>query len=306
MISEDELSEFYHTGLGLLLSPLEQYRSENTKKLKIRIYWALFCSIFLVLGILSNIPILIFILAFPVLLILGFASQHYSKISSHLRFEFKKKILPEILKYIFDDFEYIPNQKIAKLVLAESMIFPKEIADVTGEDFMQFKIQETRIMFCESEAYSYGYSVIFEGIFIAASFNKYFTSRTVILPRKQTTYLQKIKRQLSDHLHKIKLEDIEFDREFIVFSNDQVDVRYILTPSLMQRILDFKSKTRQQLAFSFVGNWLYCAIPNYKDLFEPAVFEPFDIEFIKATVSPIQLYTGLVEDLNLNLRIWSK
>jgi hypothetical protein len=91
-----------------------------------------------------------------------------------------------------------------------------------------------------------------------------------------------------------------------VISSDQIEARYILTTSLMQRLIDYKLKTKKGIKFSFVDNKLYCAIPNYIDLFEPALLEPFHFDFLKFTYQPIKLYTDLVEDLNLNLRIWKR
>ena len=74
----------------------------------------------------------------------------------------------------------------------------------------------------------------------------------------------------------------------------------------MQKILEYKMKVKKEIAISFVGNRLYCAIPEFKDLFEPAFSKSFDLGFIRQNYDPIKLYTDLVEDLNLNLRIWSR
>lgn len=306
MKSEAELQVFYSTKLQPALEPMEKYRIEMVQKIKNNLFFAIICSLLIVLGAMSKQPILIFILSIPAFCFLGFAYQTFSKMLSLLTNQFKNQILPELLSFLFDDIEYIAGQRIAKSVLEKSMLFPNQIAIATGEDFMQFKLGETMIMFCETTVLSNRKRVVFNGIFISASFNKNFISKTFVLPSKLSTFYHRIKKQLLYDFQRVKLEDMEFSKEFIVLSADQVEARYILSPSLMQRILDYKRKTKKGISFSFVDNHLYCAIPNYIDLFETTLFEPFDLPFIKKNYNPLKLYTDLVEDLNLNLRIWSK
>ena len=285
---------------------MERYRIENVKDIKKKLLAVIPCICFLVIGSFSHIPFLIFLLCLPVLFFIGGAYQSFIKMSSHLKRQFKIKIMPELLKFLFADFEYIANQRIAKSVIEKSMIFSKHIAIAEGEDFMRFKLGETTIMFCETTAYSNSEKIIFQGIFISASFNKNFSSKTFVLPVTFSTYFQSIKRRLLDNFQMVKLEDVEFDKEFIVFSTDQIGARYVLTTSLMNRLLDYKRKIKKKISFSFVDNRLYCAIPNYLNLFEPALFEPFDFDLIKKSYNPLKIYTDIVEDLNLNLRIWTK
>lgn len=307
MKSEEEFQHFFSTRLQPSLNPMEEYRIAKVRKFRNCMYLALLCSLFIVLSIIF-VPQPIFIIAsfFPMAFFLGLAYQTYLEMSDHLTKQFKNKILPQLLSFLFNEFEYIANQKIAKSVLEKSKLFPRYFETAKGEDFMRFKLGETMIMFCETTAINNNGNVIFKGIFISSSFNKQFASETFILPASILSSYGRIKKQFLDHLQRIKLEDIEFSKEFTVLSTDQVESRYILTPSLMQRLLDYKRKTKKKISFSFVDNHLYCAIPNYTDLFEPALFEPFNLYFIKKSYNPIKLYTDLVEDLNLNLRIWTK
>ena len=103
------------------------------------------------------------------------------------------------------------------------------------------------------------------------------------------------------------MDDVDFNEEFAVYSTDQVESRYILSPSLMSRILSYKQKVNRKISVSFVNDKMFCAIPNYINLFEPALFESFfDFTFIQKSYEAIKLYTDIVDDLNLNLRIWTK
>jgi hypothetical protein len=52
---------------------------------------------------------------------------------------------------------------------------------------------------------------------------------------------------------------------------------------------------------------MFCAIPNYDNLFEPAIFNSFlNFDFMLKSYDALRLYTDIVDDLNLNLRIWTK
>lgn len=308
MKTEDELRSFYDSTLKPLLEPLEQYRVAKMKKIKKNLFIALGCISLIVLGALTKIAFAIFISCIPLLLFVGFAFSTFNEMSDHLELHFKKDIFTQLLMFLFDKYEYIPQQRIAPAILEESMLFPYSVTLVDGNNFMRFKIGETSIMFCETTVSTYNFKekVKFRGVFIDATFNKSFTSKTFVLSKSYSSFLQNMRRQFFQNTQKVKLEDVEFENEFTVLSTDQVEARYILTPSFMQRILDYKKKAKKGIAFSFVKNRLYCAIPEYNDLFEPALIKPYNFEFIKENYEPLKLYTGIVDDLHLNVRIWTK
>ncbi|MHC5091781.1 MAG: DUF3137 domain-containing protein [Planctomycetota bacterium] len=90
----------------------------------------------------------------------------------------------------------------------------------------------------------------------------------------------------------IQLEDPQFEREFVVYGTDQIEARYILSTSLMRRILDFKQKV---------------AVPMKKNMFEPKYFSSLsDFSPILDYYNDLAFAAGIVDDLNLNTRIWTK
>ncbi|MEM6796310.1 MAG: DUF3137 domain-containing protein, partial [Acidobacteriota bacterium] len=54
-------------------------------------------------------------------------------------------------------------------------------------------------------------------------------------------------------LKRVRLEDARFEKEFEVVSSDQVEARYLLTPALMERLMEAQSvlgpRTRLRAAF---------------------------------------------------------
>ena len=92
-----------------------------------------------------------------------------------------------------------------------------------------------------------------------------------------------------------------------MYSDDQVESRYILSPSLMERILSFKKQTKKSIQLSFIDSRLYVTVPYSKALFEPKLFgEMIDFSDVQEYHNDLGLVISIAETLNLNTRIWTK
>jgi hypothetical protein len=128
-------------------------------------------------------------------------------------------------------------------------------------------------------------------------------------------------------LEQVNLEDPEFDEIFKVYSNDQVLSRYVLSTGMMQRIKDFRAKTGKEVFLSFKDSYMYLSIPYERPLLEPkgitkehfsdylkpnketaAVLneELVDDNHINEFFTDLHFIFSIVEDFNLNTRIWMK
>lgn len=310
MRTEADVEAFFRNELRENLLPLENLRIQKVQKIKNLLISAALVGVLLVVSAVWLVPPLLALSILSLMLLLGFAYETLEKMKVTLQRHFKSDILPKILEFLFHDFTYIPNQRIAKSVLTESQLISDEITVVEGEDFMRFRHGETSIMFCETIVYRQSKSdgPIFQGVFLVSTFNKYFQHQTVILPRKKVSFLTKIiKYEIFSTFHEIKLENSDFSKAFIVYSTDQIEARYILSTSFMSRILAYQRKVNRDISFSFVNDKMFCTIPNYINLFEPAIFESFfDFSFFAKSYEALMLYNEVVDDLNLNLRIWTK
>ena len=75
----------------------------------------------------------------------------------------------------------------------------------------------------------------------------------------------------------------------------------------MKRITNFKKNTKRQIYLSFIDSKICVAISYTKDLFEPKLYKTLlDFKPIQEYFKDLQLAIGIVDDLNLNSRIWSK
>ncbi len=235
---------------------------------------------------------------------------------------FKQQVIKQIIHFIDDTLTYSPSDCISRSRFEECGIFRTHIDRYRGDDLVTGKIGSTDMKFSEVHAEyktittdSKGrtqthWHTIFKGLLFSADFNKHFSVSTYVLTDTAEklfgsfgTKFQKF----SGHGDLVKLEDVEFEKSFVVYSSDQTEARYILSSSLMKRILDYKIKSKKNIQLSFVSSRLFVAVPYGKDLFEPKLFgEITNFESVEEYYNDLKLVLELIEDLNLNTRIWTK
>ena len=218
--------------------------------------------------------------------------------------DFKILVIDRIVHFVDKNLSYECNSYIPKSTFMLSQIFKTKPNRYEGDDLVSGRVGETKIQFCELNAeYESGSGknrsvrTVFKGLFFIGDTAEKFLGR--IGQKLQSMNLGR------DKL--IKLDDPEFEKHFVVYSNDQVGARYILSTSLMKRIVDFKKKSDRKIHLSFVGSMVFVAVSYTRNLFEPRIFRTLlNFEPIREYFEDLQLVVGIVDDLNLNTRIWTK
>ena len=106
---------------------------------------------------------------------------------------------------------------------------------------------------------------------------------------------------------RVKLENPDFEKTFDVYSTDQIEARYLLSPSMMERLLALDREFNKNITISFRDSNILIAIPESRNHFEASIWKPMDdLSQLKNDFSMIHALVSIVEDLNLNTRIWSK
>jgi len=105
----------------------------------------------------------------------------------------------------------------------------------------------------------------------------------------------------------VKLENPEFESFFQVYSTDQIEARYILTPKIMESLVKIKKQFKNDIYFSFSGTRIYMALKSDQNLFEPRFYGSI-ISFndIEIMYNLFYLNKLFIKELNLNTRIWTK
>ncbi|MDD4855198.1 MAG: DUF3137 domain-containing protein [Sulfuricurvum sp.] len=320
MKSISELTDFYYKELYPPLNELEKIRLKIVSQLK----WyggmgAVFFSLTAIwMG--KNFGLfhpLIIAVAIGFIAIAGmtyrFMTQGYAK-------DFKAKIITPLIGAIDPHLLYNPDFMISQHLFERSQLFNHSIDRYSGNDYVKGSIDGVPLEFSDIHAQyqtkdSKGrtqWHTLFRGLFLVAEFNKYFKSKTVILPDQAEKnfgsliggWLQSINFSRDDL---IRLDNPEFEKVFVVYGNDPIEARYILSHSMMKRILEFQKKITHPLFISFVHNHIHIGIATKKDLFEPTVFASLlDFKQAMEYINTLRYTIGLVEELKLNEKLWSK
>ena len=320
MKSISELTDFYYKNLYPILQTLEKERKALKKRIinigMLYISIAAFIAYLILQNSHNNFDILIFYLftAFT-----G-AAFLYKYLIKGYKSEFKEKVITPLICELDKNLNYMPELHISKYNFTRSKLFTSSPDRVSGNDLIQGKIQGVPIELSDfhaekkhkdSKGHS-SWSTIFQGLFIISEFNKHFKAQTVILPDSaQNTFGNLIGNWLQANNfgrnELVKMDNVDFEKEFVVYSNDQIEARYILTHTLMQRLLNYKRKTKHPIYISFIGGKIYMAIAYNKDLFEASVFHSLlKYKIAMEYLGTLHLAVGIVEELKLNQKLWSK
>ena len=318
----NDLREFYLKTLRPDLQILEGRRREIIKKLAFIGVPSLVILALSLAYILIN-ELKVWYVLFPLFFLLFIFLIAYYFLTRKFIVDFKGKVIQRIVGFIDEKLRYRQDGYITVPEFKESKIFKHRIDRYKGDDLVWGKLGATVIKFSEVHAEyktesrdSKGnkqthWHTIFKGLFYMADFNKHIIGETVVLPDTAERLFGRLGKKLQSlnkpRGHLIHLEDPEFEKNFAVYGDDQVQARYILSTSLMKRIMDFKKKTDKDIYLSFRGTKVYIAIRFTKDLFEPKIFRTLlDFKVIQEYFEDLTLAYAIVEDLNLNTRIWGK
>lgn len=236
---------------------------------------------------------------------------------------FKARLVEPMIRAYHGSLSYKAEGTIAREeFLAAGLFRELELSEYSGEDLITGRIGATALRFSEVHAENVQVSrsdkeetrrskTIFKGLFFVADFNKHFAGTTHVLPDRAQRLLGTLGQSLqalSDRYGQlVALEDPEFERLFAVYASDQIEARYILSTALMQRIVRFQQRRGHTLRLAFVDTRLFVAISLSKNLFEPRLFRTIrNPDLFREFWNDLDLVTGIVEDLNLNTRIWTK
>ncbi|MDB3904991.1 DUF3137 domain-containing protein [Crocinitomicaceae bacterium] len=241
----------------------------------------------------------------------------FFKLKKALKVKYKEEIIKEMVYFIDPSLSYNSTSFISQSDFENSKLFIKGIDRYEGDDLVVGNIGKTEVRFSELNALyenndndSTKYVSLFKGIFFIADFHKDFAGETIVLPDtaeklfgKLGAMFQKMNVSRPDL---VKLENPDFEKAFVVYGTDQVETRYILTPALIQRIMDFQKKSGK-IYLSFLYSKVYIAISLNKNLFEPPLFKSMlNYKIVEDYFKYLMLMVNIVEDLDLNTRIWSK
>lgn len=142
---------------------------------------------------------------------------------------------------------------------------------------------------------------VFQGLLLIYRFPKRFNGRTVVVP--DLTWLGNKLGGMGQDGERVTLEDVRFERQFEVYSDDQVEARYLLTPRFMERLTELAGQfgNPRGLSLAFDGQDLLIAVRSKEDRFEGGhIFKSFlERERAEELLDELALVFEIVDILNL-------
>lgn len=238
--------------------------------------------------------------------------------------EFKVLVMPTLVSQ-FGDLTYQASPGLSEGDFIAANLFSRPDR-YKSEDLIQGHVGATRLRMSEVHAEerhetrdSQGrsrteYRDIFKGMMFIFDFNKSFAGQTYVMPEDLTGSLgglgkmfQRMGAKMTGRGQLVQLEDPDFERLFKVDSSDQTEARYILSSALMRRMVDLRQRQNNTVAAAFIGGQMYLMLAKRDNWFEaPPMNTPLDMNALGVTIDQLSLATGIVHDLDLNTRIWSK
>jgi uncharacterized protein DUF3137 len=157
--------------------------------------------------------------------------------SSAYQAEYKRTFVPQIAAFVgqleYDAEGHIPMNKLEK-----SYILPTYNRNVYQEDYFRTTRKGTQIEIVECELMTRGSKnniSVFDGLMVLISLDSHFTGTTVV----QTDFglLNYVRKLKLPGKQRVKLEEPEFEKKFNVFSTNEIEARYLLTPGFMRKLL---------------------------------------------------------------------
>lgn len=212
------------------------------------------------------IMLLVLITAFAVAIIMPFS------INAKFLREFKSQAVPKIVN-CFGNVYYSNVSGISDKIIEKSLIIPKYHTRIDDDCF---KGQYKNVFYNVAETAFVGghgkYTYTFSAVMLLMKFNKPIGAKTIVgekeIFREISGY--PIKPQIHG-LKEIKLEDVEFAKQYLAFSSDEVGGRYLLTTAFIDRFNNLANIMGGRNArCSFFDDYVMFVIPTFRNRFEIA------------------------------------
>lgn len=227
-----------------------------------------------------------------VCIVIGVLLSIYNELKKDMK-ELNDEIIKDILVFISnsssDKVEYSPEKRVSKESLNESNLFNLNLVDFDGMNFVKVPYYKNTMVFSDLQTYIYELSekdgveikkkkILFDGIYIGATMNKKSKNQIYLIPNNiGDKFIQsRIKSYIHYSGYDINLENAEFMKKYKVFCDDEIQARYILSLSLMERInkVDEIFKQKKYIVFREGRRFSMC-------------IEGFSIEKIRNYTLPI-------------------
>jgi hypothetical protein len=230
---------------------------------------------------------------------------------------YKSIVVTRVVSALGHGLSYTPESKFTKQDFLDMDLFEKRTERWHAEDeicgrknVVTYSILEAKATRSEGSGKNRRTVTIFKGLIVRLDFNKNFQGHTVVVPDAESKILGGLFGEAESRRRKqiARLENVEFEKLFSVYCTDQQEARYLLTPKLMELIMEARSSLGTDVRLSFHDNSVFVTVPQHTNRFELSLFgSSISPETIVGDLAEVvRLAERLVETLELETRIWSR
>jgi hypothetical protein len=159
------------------------------------------------------------------------------------------------------------------------------------------KLEERHVEHTKDGTREY-YETYFLGRIFIFEFNKDFDGYLQVLEHGRPQSKRKF--------DKVKLESVDFNKKFKTYSTNELSAFYVLTPHLMEALMNFEKNNKGSISFSFIDSRVYIGINNFKDTFTLKMFKVLDETAFEEFQRELNVIKEIVVELKLNNDIFKK
>lgn len=269
--------------------------------------------IFAVIGVV--ITLLATLMAFMPLMLLGILLAGVfifltSRISKEMKRYVSDNVVRSVINSVFDGVFYDPFGRLSDAVIENTELGFSSFNEISGSDYISgtyngigiemsdVKLVEVTRVYTK-DGVRETRSTIFEGPWMICDFGKELTADLLLVERYG----------IGKKLAKggIKTESEEFNKNFRIESDNEHDAFYILTPHMMEYILQMDEKGAGRTHMRFMrGGKVHIAINSGRNSFELGGTN-VDLAFLKSKFeSELRYITDIIDELRLQDTMYKK
>jgi hypothetical protein len=229
---------------------------------------------------------------------------------------YKHVVIGRICSALGQNLSYSPESRFTKADFLAMDLFLKRVQTWRAEDEVSgqrssvaYSLFEAKATRTEGSGKNRRTVTIFRGQIVRLDFNKHFQGHTVVVPNSDSQILGGLFGESESRGRKelCRMDNVTFEDAFSVYSTDQQEARYILTPKLMELILSAQA-TFGPIRCSFQESSVIVTIPSSENRFEVRLWgAPMTPESAVGELAQcVDLAERLIDTLDLETRIWTK
>lgn len=250
---------------------------------------------------------------FPTVIVITAFGVHQWR---ELNKQYKQIVVARVVSAIGSGMTYTPTSRFTKQDFLNMDLFSQRTEKWSAEDevtgrknAVTYTILEGKATRTEGSGKSRRTVVTFRGSIARLDFNKNFFGQTIVVPENDSKILGLFGHASTRHQKELcQLENVEFEARYSVYATDQQQARYILTPKMMELILE-ASAANPGLRMSFQDSSVFITIPSTTNRFEVGSIFAGRITPETACgelVEVVSLAERLIDTLDLETRIWTR